>query len=53
MCMCGKHTMALLEARDNIVVPFPPFPFTWRWSTVCQASVASAFPNDPFSQPQN
>lgn len=28
MCMCGKHTMALLEARDNIVVPFPPFPFT-------------------------
>lgn len=30
MCICGKHTMALLEARDNIVVPFPPFPFSWH-----------------------
>lgn len=24
MCICGEHTMTLLEARDNIVVPFPP-----------------------------
>lgn len=46
--------MALLEARDNIVVPLPPFPFIWHleMELVCRASVASAFPIDPFSQPQ-